>query len=84
MNANQISWNDRLAWGRMAYAAGDMVAYVAACLSCELGPCSDNLIPWSMESSFMAMDLSELVEMVEQAMVDGRDWGTIQLMRAAA
>lgn len=84
MNATQISWNDRLVWGRMAYAAGDMVAYVAACWSCEVGPCSDNLIPWSMESRFMAMDLSELVEMVEQAMLDGRGWGAMQLMRAAA
>ena len=84
MNANQISWNDRLVWGGMAYAAGDMIAYVAACWSCEIGPCSDELIPWEMESKFMAMSLSDLVEMVEQAMLDGRGWETTKPMRAAA
>lgn len=75
---DEITLEDRLAWASAAYAAGDMIAHVAACWSCERRPRNDNLIPWDMESRFIEMSLGELIGMVELAMVEGRGWAATQ------
>lgn len=72
MDANNLTYADRMQFARKAFAAGDMVAYVAACWSCEVAPCRDDLIPWSMEQQFMAMGITQLIEMVDDAIVSGR------------
>lgn len=79
---NDITLEDRLAWADEAYAAGDMIAHVAACWSCERRPREDNLVPWEMESRFIGMSLGELIGMVELAMVEGRGWPAKQAVAA--
>ena len=72
MNATNLTYADRMQFASDSFAAGDMIAYVAACWSCEVAPCGDDLIPWAMEQQFMAMDLTQLIAIVEDAMQAGR------------
>lgn len=52
MEANNLTYADRMQFARDAFAAGDMIAYVAACWSCEVARAETTLFRgrWSSSS----------------------------------
>lgn len=67
-----LTWDDRLAFAKRAYAKGDMVAHVAACWSCDRRPIEDNLVSDEINNTFFDADQDELINLVETWILEGR------------